>query len=480
MQLKDNGLFKQACLIDGLWCGSSDSTTLTVTNPATGQVLGVVPSVTAGDVGAALDAAQNAFSPWQSWEAGRRQEVLYYWCELLLQHEEDLATLITSEQGKPFIEARGEVRYAASYLKWFAEECPRNAGEILPGSRPGQKIMVHKQAVGVCAVITPWNFPIAMLARKVAAALAAGCTVVAKPSELTPFSAMAFAQLGLRAGVPAGVLNIVTGDAETIGEAMCHSSVVKKISFTGSTRVGQLLMAKAAHNIQRLSLELGGNAPAIIFADADLDAAVKGVVEAKFRNSGQTCISINRLYVEQKIYNKFVAKLQQAITALVVGNGFDADSQLGPLINQAAVDKFHRHIDDALKHGAQRVLPTATLEGLYVAPVLLTHATQDMLFCREETFGPLLAAIPFEREEDAIAMANDSPVGLAGYFYTRDLARAMRIADALAVGMVGVNDTAISRASAPFGGVKHSGFGREGSSYGIAEYQQVKYVLLAS
>lgn len=478
MKLKNPELFQQANYWNGQWRQSSTGEVIEVDNPSTGKIIGQVPSVNRAEVADAIDVAERAFQSWRQEPAHTRAKVLRKWGDLLLTHVDDLAEILTTEQGKPLAEAKGEVRYAASYLHWFAEEAPRNYGDTIPAPKTSQKIIVQKQPVGVCGCITPWNFPIAMLARKVAAALAAGCTVVAKPAEATPFSALALAYLGECAGVPGGVFNIVTGDSAMIGDEFTENPKIRKISFTGSTRVGRLLQEKSGRNLIKLSLELGGNAPLIVFDDADLDLAVKGTIAAKFRNAGQTCVCVNRLFVQRSIYDEFIKKLKVAVEALVVGDGHDEGVTIGPLIHQKAVEKFQKHFDDAVAQGARVICGDGKANGNFVKPVLMTDGKPSMLFCQEETFAPLLVAVPFDTEEEAIQLANDTPYGLASYFYSNNISRVMRVTDALESGMVGVNETAISNATAPFGGVKWSGYGREGSKYGMDEYLQVKYVLL--
>ena len=478
MHLQNPELLQQANYWDGLWRQSSSGEVIEVKNPANGALVGKVPRVSRAEVASAIQAAERAFISWRQETAHNRGQILRAWADLLLQHQDDLAEILTAEQGKPLAEAKGEVRYAASYLQWFGEEAPRNYGDTIPAAKPGQKILVQKQPIGVCGAITPWNFPIAMLARKVAAALAAGCTMVAKPAELTPFSALALALLGERAGVPAGVFNVVTGDSASIGDEFTENPIIKKISFTGSTRVGKLLQQKSATNLTKLSLELGGNAPLIVFDDADLTLAVEGIIAAKFRNAGQTCVCVNRLLVQQSIYDEVMQKLKTAVESLVVGDGRDEGVTIGPLINQSAVEKFQRHYDDAIEQGAELLCGDGKADGNFVKPVLMTNGKPKMIFSQEETFAPLLIAIPFATEEDAIQLANDTPYGLAAYFYSKDISRVMRVTDALEYGMIGVNETAISNAAAPFGGVKWSGYGREGSKYGMDEYLQVKYVLI--
>lgn len=478
MKLKNPELFQQANYWNGQWRQSSTGEVIEVDNPSTGKIIGQVPSVNRAEVADAIDVAERAFQSWRQEPAHTRAKVLRKWGDLLLTHVDDLAEILTTEQGKPLAEAKGEVRYAASYLHWFAEEAPRNYGDTIPAPKTSQKIIVQKQPVGVCGCITPWNFPIAMLARKVAAALAAGCTVVAKPAEATPFSALALAYLGECAGVPGGVFNIVTGDSAMIGDEFTENPKIRKISFTGSTRVGRLLQEKSGRNLIKLSLELGGNAPLIVFDDADLDLAVKGTIAAKFRNAGQTCVCVNRLFVQRSIYDEFIKKLKVAVEALVVGDGHDEGVTIGPLIHQKAVEKFQKHFDDAVAQGARVICGDGKANGNFVKPVLMTDGKPSMMFCQEETFAPLLVAVPFDTEEEAIQLANDTPYGLASYFYSNNISRVMRVTDALESGMVGVNETVISNASAPFGGVKWSGYGREGSKYGMDEYLQVKYVLL--
>lgn len=478
MKLKNPELFQQANYWNGQWRQSSTGEVIEVDNPSTGKIIGQVPSVNRAEVADAIDVAERAFQSWRQEPAHTRAKVLRKWGDLLLTHVDDLAEILTTEQGKPLAEAKGEVRYAASYLHWFAEEAPRNYGDTIPAPKTSQKIIVQKQPVGVCGCITPWNFPIAMLARKVAAALAAGCTVVAKPAEATPFSALALAYLGECAGVPGGVFNIVTGDSAMIGDEFTENPKIRKISFTGSTRVGRLLQEKSGRNLIKLSLELGGNAPLIVFDDADLDLAVKGTIAAKFRNAGQTCVCVNRLFVQRSIYDEFIKKLKVAVEALVVGDGHDEGVTIGPLIHQKAVEKFQKHFDDAVAQGARVICGDGKANGNFVKPVLMADGKPSMMFCQEETFAPLLVAVPFDTEEEAIQLANDTPYGLASYFYSNNISRVMRVTDALESGMVGVNETAISNASAPFGGVKWSGYGREGSKYGMDEYLQVKYVLL--
>jgi succinate-semialdehyde dehydrogenase/glutarate-semialdehyde dehydrogenase len=451
-----------------------------VTNPATGAVLAEVADLGAAEVAQAVEVAHRAQKGWAARTGKDRGAILRRWHDLILAHQEDLALILTAEMGKPLAEARGEIAYGASYVEWFAEEAKRVYGDTIPGHMPDKRIIVLKQPVGVVGAITPWNFPNAMLARKIAPALAAGCTMVARPSELTPLSALALGVLAERAGIPAGVLNIVTGlDAAGMGQALCADPRVAKISFTGSTRVGKILMRQGADTIKKLSLELGGNAPFIVFDDADLDAAVAGAMAAKFRNNGQTCVCANRIYVQAGIHDAFAAKLAAAVGELKVGNGSEEGVTTGPLINAAALAKVQDHIADALAHGARVATGGAALEGTFFQPTILTGMTPAMKIAHEETFGPIAPLFRFETEDEAIALANASEFGLAGYFYARDLSRVWRVAEALEVGMVGVNTGLISTEVAPFGGVKQSGMGREGSHYGIEDYLEVKYMCLS-
>lgn len=480
-QLEDSKLLRSQCLINNRWTAGTAEQRMKVDNPATGETVGEVPNLNEAEVTEAVDCAHQAFLSWRQQPAAERADCLYRWYQLMMEHQDDLATIMTTEQGKPLEEAKGEVAYAAGYFRWFAEEAPRLYGTIIPGRAPGEQIQVLKEPVGVCASITPWNFPLAMLARKAAAALAAGCTMVAKPAGATPFSALAMAELAVRAGFPEGVFNVITGKSQTIGQVFTQNPKVKKLSFTGSTDIGRQLMRQAADNVQKLSLELGGNAPFIVFEDADLDQAVQGLMGAKFRNTGQTCVCVNRLFVQRGCYDRLLDKLAEAMDKLVVGDGFDPKVNQSALINHSAVEKYHRHLQDALDQGAEVVLGGEVRDqGNYVVPTLLKNAHCQMQFAQEETFGPLLAAIPFDTEEEAVTMANDTPYGLAAYFYSLNPARITRVSAALEAGMVGVNDTAISNPAAPFGGVKASGMGREGSLFGLDDYVNVKYVLLGA
>ncbi|QIA23547.1 NAD-dependent succinate-semialdehyde dehydrogenase [Mesorhizobium sp. AA22] len=472
----DADLLRQQALIGGVWREADKKVVVDVTNPATLNVLGSVPDMGGDETRAAIGAAAEAFKSWKKTTHAERARLLERWHDLIRQHEQDLALLLTLEQGKPLAEASAEIRYGASFVKWFAEEARRIGGSTIPSPTADRRILVLKEAVGVCAVITPWNFPNAMITRKVAPALAAGCTVVIKPSEFTPFSALALGVLAERAGIPAGVINIVTGMPGEIGKELMANETVRKISFTGSTRVGALLMRGAADSIKRLSLELGGNAPFIVFDDADLDNAVEGVILSKFRNGGQTCVCANRILVQEGVYDAFAEKLSQRVTQMKVGAGTDEGTEIGPMINTAAIDKIERHIADAKTKGAQILAQSeAVPDGRqYARPVVLGEATTEMLLASEETFGPVAPLFRFETEEEAITIANGTPFGLAAYFYTENLKRSWRVAEALEFGMVGLNTGLISTEVAPFGGVKQSGLGREGSQLGIEEYLEVK------
>ncbi|MBN8748224.1 MAG: NAD-dependent succinate-semialdehyde dehydrogenase [Variovorax sp.] len=478
--LKRPDLLQPAGLINGRWVRADDGATLDVTDPATGRVIATVPRMGRIEAERAIAGAAAALPAWRARTARERAQVLRRWAELMLAHQDDLGRLMTLEQGKPLAEAKGEIAYAASFLEWFAEEARRVDGEVLQPQRAGQRIVVLRQPIGVCAAITPWNFPAAMITRKVGPALAAGCTIVVKPAELTPLSAFALGVLALEAGVPPGVLQILCGDAPAIGTALCDSDIVRKLSFTGSTGVGRLLMQQCAPTIKKLSLELGGNAPLLVFDDADLETAVQGILASKFRNAGQTCVCANRLYVQAGIHDALVERLAQAIEAMPVGNGLEAGITQGPLIDTRAVAKVRQHIDDALTQGAQ--LRTGgrphALGGTFFQPTLLTGVTQAMRVAREETFGPLAPVFRFETEEEAIAMANATEFGLAAYLFTEDRRRIWRVSEQLETGMVGVNTGLISNEVAPFGGVKQSGLGREGSRHGIEDYLELKYLCL--
>ncbi|OQW93134.1 MAG: succinate-semialdehyde dehydrogenase (NADP(+)) [Beggiatoa sp. IS2] len=480
MQLADSRLFRQQAYINGTWVTAPNQATITVTNPATGAVLGTVPNLGTANTQAAIAAAQAAWPSWRNRTAKERSAILRRWYELLLENQQDLATLLTMEQGKPLAEAHSEIIYGAGFIEWFAEEAKRIYGEIIPEPRAGQRILVIKQPIGVVAAITPWNFPNAMITRKCAPALAVGCTVVVKPAESTPFSALALAELAERAGLPKGVFNVVTGDPKVIGAELTANPQVRHLSFTGSTTTGKLLMQQCASTVKKLSLELGGNAPFIVFADADIDIAIAGVMASKYRNSGQTCVCANRILVQADIYEEFATRLAKAVSALRVGDGLQSTTQQGPLINSAAVAKVETHIQDALAKGAKLLCggQRHALGGTFFMPTVLTEVTADMRIACEETFGPVAPLFRFTTEEEAIALANDTPFGLAAYFYSRDLGRVWRVAEALEYGMVGVNEGVISTEVAPFGGVKESGLGREGARYGSEEFVEVKYICL--
>jgi succinate-semialdehyde dehydrogenase / glutarate-semialdehyde dehydrogenase len=480
LHLRDPGLLKTRCLIDGEWVAADSGATLAVHNPATGEFIADVPDQGTAETQRAIDAAQRAFEPWRARTADERSRILRRWLDLLMQHQDDLAVLMTAEQGKPLAEARGEIAYAASYIEWFAEEGKRLYGDVIPSPWPDKRVVVVREPVGVCAAITPWNFPAAMITRKVAPALAAGCTMIVKPASQTPLSALALAELAQRAGVPAGVLAVLTGGARAIGGVLTASPVVAKLTFTGSTEVGRVLAAQCAPTLKKLSLELGGNAPFIVFADADLDATVQGVIASKFRNTGQTCVCTNRILVHESVHDAFAEKLAVAVTALKVGNGVEPDVQQGPLIDASALAKVEELVADAVAGGARVVAggKRHALGRTFYEPTLLTGATPAMKVAREEVFGPVAPLFRFKTDDEAVAMANDTEFGLAAYFYSRDIKRAWRISERLAYGMVGVNSGVISTAVAPFGGVKQSGMGREGSKYGIEDYLQLKYVCM--
>ncbi|MGM9512623.1 NAD-dependent succinate-semialdehyde dehydrogenase [Roseateles sp. DB2] len=481
--LDDASLLRQHGLINGEWVGGEAR--FPVTDPATGALLAEVANLGPGEAESAIAAANAAWPAWRSKTAKERAAILMRWYQLMLRHADDLARIMTAEQGKPLAEARGEVVYGASFLEWFAEEGKRIYGETIPTTDNNKRYLVIKQAMGVCAAITPWNFPIAMITRKVAPALAAGCTVVIKPAEATPLSALAVAELAQRAGLPAGVLNVLTADAQRsieIGQVLCQSDVVRHLSFTGSTEVGRILMRQCAPTVKKLSLELGGNAPFIVFDDADLDAAVEGAMASKYRNAGQTCVCANRLYVQRGVYDAFVEKLAAKVIELKVGNGFEAGVNLGPLIDEDAVAKVESHVADALAKGARLLAGGYRAEGLgsgqFYAPTLLADVRADMLCAREETFGPVAPVFCFDTEAEVIEAANATEFGLASYFYSRDIGRIFRVGEALEYGMVGVNTGLISTAEVPFGGVKQSGLGREGAHQGIDDYVEVKYLCL--
>lgn len=480
LTLKDSSLLRSQIFINGNWLDGKSSDPIEVRNPSDGALIGTVPRAGGSETRQAIQAADTAFMGWSRTTADHRARILRRWYELLIEHQDDLAAIMTAEQGKPLAEARGEIGYAASYIEWFAEEAKRTYGDVVPSPWADKQILVKREPVGVCAAITPWNFPAAMITRKVAPALAAGCTIIVKPAEQTPLSALALAALAERAGVPRGVLNVVTGDARKIGAELTSNPVVRKLSFTGSTEVGRLLAGQCAPTLKRLSLELGGNAPFIVFDDADVDAAVEGAIVSKYRNSGQTCVCANRLLVQEGIHDVFVAKLSAAVKALKVGDGRDADVQQGPLIDDAALDKVLTLLNDAVDKGAKISAGGARhrLGGTFFEPTVVAEITPQMRIANEEIFGPVAPIIRFRTEEEAVAIANSSEFGLASYFYSRDIARVWRVAEAMQAGMVGINTGIISTAVAPFGGVKQSGMGREGSRLGIEEYMHTKYMCL--
>ncbi|AGR69345.1 succinate-semialdehyde dehydrogenase [Burkholderia pseudomallei] len=481
LALKDPALLRERAFVAGEWQAADGGATLEVRNPATGALIGTVPAMGAAETRRAIDAANAAWPAWRKKTAKERAAILRKWHDLMIAHADDLALILTTEQGKPLAEAKGEIGYAASFLEWFAEEGKRVYGDTIPTPAADKRIVVTKEPVGVCAAITPWNFPAAMITRKVGPALAAGCPIVVKPAEATPFSALAMAVLAERAGVPAGVFSVVTGEPKAIGGELTSNPIVRKLSFTGSTPVGRLLMAQCAATVKKVSLELGGNAPFIVFDDADLDAAVEGAIASKYRNSGQTCVCTNRFYVHEKVYDAFAEKLTAAVAKLKVGLGTEAGVVQGPLINGAAVRKVEAHIADALDKGA-RVTTGGQRHPLghgFFEPTVLTGVTPDMKVAKEETFGPLAPLFRFSTEEEAIRYANDTEFGLAAYFYSRDIGRVWRVAEALEYGMVGINAGIISNEVAPFGGVKQSGLGREGSHYGIDDYVVIKYMCVA-
>jgi succinate-semialdehyde dehydrogenase/glutarate-semialdehyde dehydrogenase len=478
LQLKDSKLFREQCYLDGAWLDADGRQTVPVDNPGSGQVLGTVPRMGASEAKRAVEAAERAWPAWREKTAKERAVILRKWFDLMMANQEDLAQILTAEQGKPLAEAKGEIAYGASFIEWFAEEGKRVYGDTIPSPWADKRVVVLKQPIGVCALITPWNFPNAMITRKAGPALASGCTVVIKPASQTPYSALAMAELGERAGIPKGVLNVLTGGSKAIGGELCANPVVRKLSFTGSTATGSLLMKQCADTVKKLSLELGGNAPFIVFDDADLDAAVEGAMASKYRNAGQTCVCANRLYVQDGVYEVFSRKLAEKVKALKVGPGTEAGVVIGPLINKDGLEKVEQHVADALAKGAKVLVGGKALGGLFYQPTVLTDVPPDALVSREETFGPVAPLIRFKSEEDAIRLANDTEFGLAGYFYSRDIGRIWRVAERMEVGMVGVNAGIISTEVAPFGGVKSSGLGREGSKYGIEEYLEVKYVLI--
>ena len=480
LTLKDPSLLRQQCYVDGAWIDADAGGTKAVTNPATGGTLGTVPNLGVAETRRAIEAASKAFPAWAAKTAKERAAILRRWHDLMLANVDDLAVLMTAEQGKPLAESKAEIAYAASFIEWFAEEGKRVYGDVIPGHQPDKRIVVLRQPIGVVAAITPWNFPAAMITRKAGPALAAGCTFVCKPAMQTPYSALAMAELAARAGVPKGVFSVVTGPAAVLGGEMTSNPIVRKLTFTGSTDIGKMLMQQCAGTLKKVSLELGGNAPFIVFDDADLDAAVQGAIASKYRNTGQTCVCANRLLVQEGVYDAFVAKLVDAVRKLRVGDGLQGATEQGPLIDEKAVAKVEEHVADAVAKGGKVALggKRHALGGTFFEPTIVTHVTPDMLVAREETFGPVAPIFSFKDEQQAIRMANDTEFGLASYFFTRDLGRTWRVAEGLEYGIVGVNTGLISTEVAPFGGVKESGTGREGSKYGILDYTELKYLCI--
>ncbi len=480
LNLKDNNLFRQQCYINGSWQDADSGEAIDVTNPATGEKLGTVPKMGADETRRAIEAAETAFLSWRKTTAYEKSQVLRRWFELMMEHKEDLSIIMTAEQGKPINESRGEINYAASYIEWFAEEARRVYGDTVPAHSNDKRIILIKQPVGVTAAVTPWNFPAAMITRKAAPALAAGCTQVIKPATATPFSALALAELAERAGFPPGALSVVTGSARAIGGELTGNPIVRKLTFTGSTEIGKKLIEQCAGTVKKTSMELGGNAPFIVFDDADLDAAVQGAIESKFRNTGQTCVCTNRLLVQDGVYDAFAEKLVQAVGKMKVGNGMEEDTEQGPLIDVGAMETVEELVQDAKDKGGKVLLggKRHELGGSFYEPTVMTDVTTEMRVAREETFGPFAPLFRFKTEKEAIKMANDTEFGLASYFYTRDVGRIFRVSEGLEYGIVGINAGLISTAVAPFGGVKESGFGREGSKYGMEDYMEVKYLCM--
>ncbi len=480
LDLHDPDLFREKCYINGEWLDADTGQTLDVTNPATGNVLGTVPKMGANETSVAINAAKDAYPAWRAKTAKERAIILRKWFELMIENQEDLARMMTAEQGKPLKESMGEIVYAASFIEWFAEEGKRIYGDIIPQHAPGKRIVVTKEPIGVCAAITPWNFPAAMITRKCGPALAAGCTMVLKPATATPYSALALAELGARAGIPAGVFSVVTGSSAAIGGEMTSNPIIRKLSFTGSTEIGKLLMKQCAGTVKKTSMELGGNAPFIVFNDADLDEAVQGAMVSKFRNTGQTCVCANRLLVQGGVYEEFSQKLSAEVEKMRVGDGLKGETEQGPMIDIAAVEKVEEHIQDAISKGAKVISGGSRhdLGGTFFQPTVLAEVNTDMKVTKEETFGPVAPLYRFETEEQALEMANDTEFGLAAYFYSRDIGRIWRVMEGLEYGIVGVNEGIISTELAPFGGMKESGTGREGSKYGIEDYLEIKYGLI--
>lgn len=476
--LKNKTLFRQQCFINGQWIDAEHHQTIEVVNPATGKVIGTVPKMGAVETKKAIKAAEKAQIEWRQRTAKDRSKIIRRWFELLEENKDDLALILTLEQGKPLAEAKGEIQYGASYLEWFAEEAKRVYGDVIPGHGVDKRITVIKQPIGVTAAITPWNFPNAMITRKAGPALAVGCSMILKPASMTPYSALALAVLAEEAGIPTGVLNIITGSSKEIGGELTHNPIVRKLSFTGSTEIGAELIKETASTVKKLSMELGGNASFIVFDDADLDAAIEGAMMSKFRNAGQTCVCANRFYIQDAIYDDFVKKFKQAVSRLKVGDGFDQEVTVGPLIDRKAVQKVEEHIDDAVQKGGVVVSGGKALKGNFFEPTIIANVPVNAKVAKEETFGPLAPVFRFTTEKEVIHLANDTEFGLASYFYSNDISRIMRVSEALEYGIVGINTGLISNEMAPFGGVKASGLGREGSKYGIEDYLEIKYLCL--
>jgi succinate-semialdehyde dehydrogenase/glutarate-semialdehyde dehydrogenase len=480
LNLKDRTLFREACYINGAWVGAGSNETIDVTNPASGELLGTIPKMGADETRQAIEAANAAYPAWRAKTAKERASILRKWFDLMMENQEDLARMMTAEQGKPLKESMGEIVYAASFIEWFAEEGKRVYGDTIPQHAPGKRIVVTKEPIGVCAAITPWNFPAAMITRKCGPALAAGCTMVVKPATSTPYSALALAELGERAGIPAGVFSVVTGASGAIGGEITSNPIVRKLTFTGSTEIGKMLMEQCAGTVKKTSMELGGNAPFIVFNDADIDAAVDGAMASKFRNTGQTCVCTNRFLVQDGVYDEFSTKLAAAVEKMRIGDGLKGETEQGPLIDMAAVEKVEEHIQDAVAKGAKVISGGSrhALGGTFFQPTVLVEVNTDMKVTREETFGPVAPLYRFETEEQALQMANDTEFGLAAYFYSRDIGCIWRVMEGLEYGIVGINEGIISTEVAPFGGMKESGTGREGSKYGIEDYLEIKYALI--
>ncbi len=477
--LHDMSLLKTRCLVNGKWIEAKTKATFPVLNPATGELIAEIPALSPEEIPEVIEYSRIAQKKWALFTAKERSNILRHWFELIVENTDDLALLMTIEQGKPLAEATGEIGYAASFIEWFSEEAKRIYGDTIPATRTDQRLTVIRQPIGVTAAITPWNFPAAMITRKAAPALAAGCSMIVRPADLTPLTALAIGELAVRAGIPDGVFQVVTGSASELGKVLTDSNVVRKLSFTGSTEVGRLLMAQCAQTIKKVSLELGGNAPFIVFDDADLDSAVEGAMASKYRNAGQTCVCANRLLIQRGVYDAFAHKLTEKVKALKVGNGVEAGTDIGPMIEEKAIIKVEAQIQDAVTKGATLAFGGQRLGGLFLQPAVLTGVTADMSVAQEETFGPMAPLFVFDTEEEAVAMANDTIFGLAAYFYTRDHGRMVRVSEALEYGMVGHNTGLISNEVAPFGGVKQSGLGREGSKYGIEDYLEMKYICSA-